>query len=555
MARAAEVLVESLKAQGADRLFCVPGESYLALLDALAGQSAIEVVTCRHEGGAGFMALADAKITGRPGLLAVSRGPGAANAAIAVHSAQQDAVPLVVLIGQVARGDRGRGAFQEVDYAKTFSDMAKAVWEVHDAARLSETLAQAYHAALSGTPGAAVIALPEDMLSDELGDEIDEEPVPPLPLTRSASGEADLERTLALLSQAERPVLIAGGMLSDAGGRRALARAAEAHHLPVVLAFKHQEIFDNASPLFAGYLGFKIPKPQVEAMAEADLVLAVGTRLGDVPTQGYSFPKAPEPAQPLVHVYPDPAVLGAVYRTDLGLACEPAAVLEALAVRNAEIGPARRAWAEALHARAAAMADYTPQPQADGVDFGAVALALARQAPGDAITVFDAGNFSSWVHRVWPWDGTQTSIGAVGGAMGLGVPGAVAACLRHPGRTVLSFVGDGGLLMTGNELATAMAKGAAPKIFVSNNRSYGTIRLHQERDYPRRVVATELVNPDFAAWARAFGATGLTVAQPEAAEDAVAEALACEGPVVVDVLSSLEAISAYTTLTKLRGEG
>ena len=554
MARAAAVLVEALKAQGADRLFCVPGESYLALLDALAGQTAIEVVACRHEGGAGFMALADAKITGRPGLLAVSRGPGATNAAIAIHSAQQDAVPLVVLIGQVARDERGRGAFQEVDYGKTFSDMAKAVWEVHDARQLGETLARAYHLAMSGTPGAAVIALPEDMLGDELGGETDAEVVPPLPVARSGPGEADLDRVADLLKRAERPVLIAGGMLSHAEGRRALARAAEAHHLPVALAFKHQEIFDNAAPVFAGYLGFKIPKPQVEALVGADLVLAVGTRLGDVPTQGYSFPRAPAPDQPLIHVYPDPAAIGAVFRTELGLACDPAAFLEALAARNAEIGAARRAWAEDLHARAAAMADYTPQPRADGVDFGAVALALARQAPRDAITVFDAGNFSSWVHRVWPWDGTQTSIGAVGGAMGLGVPGAIAACLRHPGRTVLSFVGDGGLLMTGNELATGMAKGAAPKIFVSNNRSYGTIRLHQERDYPRRVVATELVNPDFAAWARAFGATGLTIAIPEDVDDVVATALACEGPVVVDVLSSLEAISAYTTIAKLRGE-
>jgi acetolactate synthase I/II/III large subunit len=550
MTRAAEILVESLKCHGTDRLFCVPGESYLALLDALADQRAIQLVACRHEGGAGFMALADAKMTGRPGVVAVSRGPGATNVSIAIHSAQQDAVPLVVLIGQVARGERGRGAFQEVDYGKTFADMAKAVWEVHDAARLGETIARAFHVALSGTPGPAVVALPEDMLSDELDAG---EPLT-LPPARSEAGAGDVARAAELLARARRPLLIAGGLLDRAAGRHALARAAEAHHLPVALTFKHQEIFDNASPLFAGYLGFKIPRPQVEAMAEADLVLAVGTRLGDVPTQGYSFPRAPLPAQPLIHVYPDPGAIGRVYRNELGMACDPAAFLEALATQNAEVGPERKAWAAELHARAAAMARYEPQQYDDGIDFGAAVLPLARRAPKDAIVVFDAGNFSSWVHRIWPWDGSQLSVGAVGGAMGLGVPGAVAACLRHPGRTVLCFVGDGGAMMTGNELATAMLHGATPKIFVSNNRSYGTIRLHQERDYPRRVVGTELGNPDFAAWARSFGAEGLTLDRQDNAEAVIAEALACERAVVVDVRSSLEAISAYTTIGKLRGD-
>ena len=337
MARAAEVLVEALAAHGTDRLFCVPGESYLALLDALASRPQIDVVACRHEGGAGFMALADAKVAGKPGVVAVSRGPGATNVSIAIHSAQQDAVPLVVLIGQVARGERGRRAFQEVDYGKTFSDMAKAVWEVHDAGRLSETVARAYHVAQSGTPGVTVIALPEDMLSDET----ESAPVPPLPVARSTPGESDVDRVMEFLDRADRPVLIAGGMLSHADGRRALARAAEAHHLPVALAFKHQEVFDNAVALFAGYLGFKIPKPQVEAMAEADLVLAVGTRLGDVPTQGFTFPNAPCPDQPLIHIYPDPEAIGAVYRTDVGLACEPAALLDALALRNARISSER----------------------------------------------------------------------------------------------------------------------------------------------------------------------------------------------------------------------
>ncbi len=555
MRRAAELLVECLRAHGADRIFCVPGESYLELLDALrdARESPprIDTVVCRHEGGAGFMALADAKITGRPGVLAVSRGPGATNAAIAIHVAEQDAVPLVVLVGQVARHERGRGAFQEVDYGGMFGAVAKGVWEVHDADRLGEVTARAFHAAQSGTPGPALIVLPEDMLGDATGAEV----VAPHPVVRGRPGASEIDAVMARLEAAERPLVIAGGMLSDAEGRTALKRAAEAHRLPVALTFKHQEIFDNGSELYAGHLGFKVPPVLIDALAEADLVLAVGTRLGDTPTQGYTFPAAPTPRQPLVHVYPDPGVVGSVYRSEIGVVADPAAFLAALAERNAAVSGNREAWVEKLRGVVRGFAAYRPEPRPDGVDFGFVVRELAAQAPRDAVMTMDAGNFSSWVHSVWPWDGTQTAVASVGGAMGMGVPGAVAACLRDPGRTVIAFCGDGGAMMTGNELATAVARGAKPKIVISNNRSYGTIRLHQERDHPRRVAATDLVNPDFAAWGRSFGALGLTVTTPEEAAGAVAEALAHDGPAVIDVVSSIEAISAYTTIARLRGEG
>jgi len=548
MVRTADRLVECLAAEGVDRLFCVPGESYLALLDALHGQSRIQVVTCRHEGGAGFMALADAELTGRPGCVAVSRGPGATNVAIAVHSAQQGAVPLVVLVGQVARHERGRGAFQEVDYGKTFADMAKGVWELQQADRLPETLAQAFQLARQPTPGPVILVLPEDLLTDETTAPL----VAPRAAVMTAPASSEIDAVAELLARARRPLIVAGGMLESPRGRQALASAAEAHSVPVALAFKRQHLFDNASPLYAGHLGFKIPREQVLALAEADLVLAVGTRLGDVTTQGYLFPAAPEPAQPLVHIHPDPAQVGRLHRATLGLACDPAAALEALATRPAVRSQARHDWATELHRRASALRRYQPQTCADGLDFGAVVLPLARLAPRDAIVTLDAGNFSSWVHRIWPWDGGQQAIGAVGGAMGLGVPAAVAASLRHPGRCVLGFVGDGGLMMTGNELATAVAHGAAPKLIVSNNRGYATIRLHQERDFPGRVVATDLANPDFAAWARAFGVKGLTIAAPAEIESVLAEALACEGPVLIDVHSSLEAISAFTTIARLR---
>ncbi|MDT8343192.1 MAG: thiamine pyrophosphate-binding protein [Thermohalobaculum sp.] len=547
--RAADLMVDCLAAQGADRIFCVPGESYLALLDALHGDARIDLVVCRHEGGAGLMAVADAKLTGRPGVVAVSRGPGATNASIAIHLAEQDAVPLVALIGQVARDERGRGAFQEVDYTAMFGTIAKAVWEVADAARLPEAVARAWQVAQSGTPGPVVIALPEDML----GDQTDAAVVAPLPLPSARPAADEVARVAALLARSERPLLVAGGALSQGLGRAALARAAAAHQIPVALTFKHQEIFDNASPLFAGHLGFKIPKAQVETLARADLVLAIGTRLGDTPTQGYSFPRAPVPDQPLVHVYPDPAVPGRLHRAEIALACDPAAFLEALAAAPAAISEARRLWAAETGARGAAIKGYVPTPRADGVDFGAVVAELARRAPPDTVITTDAGNFSSWVHRIWPWDGGSLAIGAVGGAMGLGIPGAIAACLRLPGRRVIAFAGDGGAMMTGNELATARATGAKPIVVIANNGSYGTIRQHQERAFPRRTAGTDLANPDFAAWGAAFGALGLTVARDDQAPEVVARAFAHDGPVVIDARTSLEAISANATLTALRG--
>ncbi|MHA1153103.1 MAG: thiamine pyrophosphate-dependent enzyme [Alphaproteobacteria bacterium] len=551
--RAADVMVESFRAHGVDRIFCVPGESYLALLDALHDAPDIDLVAARHEGGAGFMALADAKITGRAGVCAVSRGPGATNASIAVHMAEQDAVPLVLLIGQVARADLGRGAFQEIDYAKAFGAIAKGVWEVRDAEQLPEVLARAFHLALSETPGPCVIALPEDMLSDAVAAEV----VAPLPLAQASPSARDIEAAIALLAESERPLVIAGGRATEPAGRATLQAAAEAHDLAVALAFKRQDGFPNDHPNFAGYLGFKIPPAQVEAMAEADLILAVGARLNDTTTQGYRLPRAPEPEQPLIHVHPDPDKIGTVFRTTLGLAVDPVAFLEALADRGHERVPARKTWLAGLNERARALVAYTPSDPGDGVDFGAVVAAIARQAAADAVVITDAGNFGSWVHRHWPWQPGNLLLGLVGGAMGFGVPGAVAAALRLPGRQVLTFIGDGGMLMTGGELATAMpagGQGGAPlKLIVSNNRSYGTIRLHQERDYPRRVSGTELANPDFAAWARSFGAEGITIESEAEIEDAVERALAAEGSVLLEVRSSLEAISAYTTLDKLRG--
>lgn len=545
--RAADLLVDCLAAHGADRIFCVPGESYLALLDALADSASIDLVTCRHEGGAGFMALTDAKITGRPGVAAVSRGPGATNASIAVHMAEQDAVPMLLLIGQVARADRGRGAFQEVDYGSFFADMAKGIWEVSDPAEIPQTVADAFALAQAGTPGPVILALPEDMLHDAVAAEV----VSGTPPEAAEPSDAEIESVLNLLSGSARPLVIAGGALHDEKSRDALRRAAEAHQLPVALSFKHQDVLDNAHPSFAGYLGFKIPRPQVDAMAEADLVIAVGTRLTDVTTQNYTFPLAPKPEQPLVHVYPDGDAIGRAYETDRAIAADPALFLERLAAAPSTQGNGRAEWRDALHRRAADLAVYTPRNAPDGVDFGAVVHALTKRAAPDTVIITDAGNFSSWVHRHWPWGRRTLLLGAVGGAMGLGVPGAVAAGLRFPGRQMLCFVGDGGALMTGSELATAVRQNVPVKIFISNNASYGTIRQHQERDFPGRGQSTGLTRPDFAKWAESLGARGLTIDAETDIDQVVAEALETKNSVVVDVRSSLELISAYTTISKI----
>lgn len=542
---AAATLIEGLAAHGVTRTFCVPGESYLPVLDALRDRNDIQTITCRHESGAGLMAVADAKLTGTPGIAMVSRGPGAMNAALALHVAEQDAVPLILLIGQVPRDHLGRGAFQEVDYERTFGDIAKWIWTVQAGERMPEVIARAFAVAQAPTPGPVVVVLPEDMLEDGC----DAPVVAPSPRAAAAPGAEDVRRVVRRLADAKRPLLIAGGGLADAEGRQALRAAADALGLPVAVTFKHQDIFPNAHPGYAGHLGFKIPQAALDRYLPADVVLAVGTRLGEVPTQGYRFPEAPVPGQPLIHVHDDPTQIGRVFATETGIVADPAAFLTALA-REGEgsaDGGAWQDWRAGLHDPLARQVPW--QAPADGaLDMGAVIAALNDHLADDAIVVTDAGNFASWVHRHIAFTGRQIMLGAVGGAMGIAVPAAVAAGLRAPGRQVLTFVGDGGMQMTGQELATAMRYRVPVKIFISNNGSYGTIRMHQERDFPGREMATELTNPDFAKLAESYGARGLTIARIEDAARVVAEAMAEPGPVVVDVRTALNHISAFATL-------
>lgn len=547
--RAADLLVDCLAAHGVDRVFCVPGESYLAVLDALHDSNAIQTVVCRHEGGAGFMAVGDAKLTGRPGIAFVSRGPGATNASIAVHVAEQDAVPLVLFVGQVPRAEIGRRSFQEVDYAKTFADMAKAVHLIHDSARIPEIIARAFVEAQAPTPGPVVVVLPEDMLEDEVEARV----VEPIAIPQAGPAPAAaIAEIVARISRAERPLLIAGGAgVGTPRGRAALLAAAEAHQLPVALSFKRQDYFPNTHSHYAGHLGFKIPKVAAERFAEADLMLAVGTRLTEVTTQGYTLPASPVPRQPLVHIHDDPRQIGRNYAAALALVADPVAVLEALAAQpGAKASPARAKWISKLHDPVAKSMPWSPP--VDGLlDMGPIVAALTERLGKDAILVTDAGNFSGWLHRHFPFSGEHVLIGSVGGAMGIGMPASVAAALRYPGRQVIHLLGDGGALMTGSELATAVQYGAHVKTFISNNGSFATIRMHQEIAYKGRVHGTALRNPDFAKWAESFGALGLTIASIGEAPGVVSQALAHDGPVVVDVKTAVEHISPFATIASL----
>ena len=537
--RAADFIVASLKAYGVARVYCVPGESYLALLDALYG-SGIEIIVCRHEGGAGFMAMAEAKLTGKPAVLLVSRGPGATNASIAVHSAEQDGVPLIVMIGQVARDERTRAVFQEVDYGQFFGGMAKAVYEVTEGTKLIELMPRSFRLACEGVAGPVVISLPEDMLRDEI-----DAPEPVVfPLPSIGGGPLEILKIQELIVQAERPLIMAGAKLRGSSGADALARFASSQRIPVAVTWKNQDVFENSSDLYAGHLTPGTTAAQRKVLAEADLIIAVGTRLGDFATLGFTLPEAPVPKQTLVHIYPDADPIGKVIRADLGIVADTVQVLNGLSQTVRVVSAVRERWVSDVNAATKAAQKFTSPMPDDGVDFGVVTMALAKLAPADAIITTDAGNMSTWHHRHWPMTPNGMLLGCIAGAMGFGVPAAVAAQLVYPSRVAICLVGDGGVLMTGNELATAMAYGLAIKIVISNNNIYGTIRSHQEKNYAGRVSGTNLVNPDFTAWAKSFGVEAFELAMGDNVEAVVGAFLGSKGAAVLHVKSSAKALSA-----------
>ena len=547
--RAADILVESLCQHGVDRLFLVPGESYLAVLDSLYDQSGIDVVTCRHEGGAGFMAIADAKLTKKPAVVFVSRGPGATNVSIAAHLAEQDGVPLIIFVGQVAEHERGRGSFQEVDYNAMFGQIAKSVVEVSNPYKLSETISRAFCDAQTPTKGPVVISVMEDMLCAEGN-------LPNFPVLKPANLGVDarhVQQVIEAIEKAKRPLIIAGGGFDELEARPALKAFAEAYQIPVATTFKHQQIFDNRSDLFAGHLGFKIPPAHLQCLQNHDLIIALGTRLGDTPTQNYQLPHLPNPDAPIIHVADDADVIGRVFPTYLGITSHPVNFCDELVKRASTKPKARSEWVGEIQEFMQNFRNYTPQTPSDGIDFSHVVDALSAQLGDDVILTMDSGNFSSWVHLLWPFTGREQVLAAIGGAMGLGLPAGIAAALRAPEKPVISFVGDGGIMMTGNELNIAVNRQVPVKLVIANNRSFGTIRLHQEKAYPKRVSSTDLYNPDFTAWARSFGAWAETLDNPKNANEIIERFLTQKGPAVLNVLTSTELLSAFTSVSKVRG--
>lgn len=546
--RTADALADTLLHHGVDRAFGVPGESFLAALDALLERPGIDLVTCRHEGAAALAAVADARLTGKPAVLFVSRGPGMSNATIGLHVAQQDALPLVVFVGQVDRPLLGRHAFQEVDYRRMFGGIAKEVLEVQLAPRMGQTIAQAFAVACSGTPGPVVVVLPEDVLAEPCVTGASQ----PLGASQPEPGQHAIDEVIARLSRAQRPVLVVGGASRGAAFRTALQQLSESWQLPVAVTNKNQDLFSNTHPHWVGHLGFFV-SPSVSALlAQADVVLAVGTRLGDTTSQGFTFPRQGDAPQTLVHVYPDAAALATQHCTAQAIVAQADTFVHAMLARPVPALPSRTQWlADTAQARELAHGwDARQTPTADV--FGHAIQAIATQLAPDAIVAVDAGNFSTWIHRVLRMQPSQTMLAAACGAMGIGVPAALAASLRHPSRQVLAFCGDGGFLMTGNELATAVGRQLPLKIVVANNSSYGTIRSYQERQFPRRVHGTALHNPDFAALAKAYGAAGYRVGDSDSAQETVTQFLAEPGPALLEVVCDIEQIMAGTTLSQLR---
>ncbi|WP_163268024.1 thiamine pyrophosphate-binding protein [Chelativorans alearense] len=541
-----QLIVEALEANGVDRLYCVPGESYLAVLDAL-HDSDIRTIVCRQEGGAAMMADCHGRLTGRPGISFVTRGPGATNASAGVHIAMQDSVPMILFIGQVARGIKEREAFQEVDYKAFYGSMAKWVVEIDDAARIPELVTRAFAVATSGRPGPVVVSLPEDMLTDAV-----EAPaaLPHMPV-ETRPGDEEMEKLAALLGEAKRPFVILGGTRWDEASVASFKGSAERWALPVGCSFRRQMLFDHLHPSYAGDIGIGPNPALADAIRNADLVLLLGGRLGEMPSSDYTLLKSPYPDQPLVHVHPDAGELGRVYRPTLAINATPSAFAAAFAALSPATPPAWRAETERLHA--AYLAWSTPPKTGPGpVKMGPIMAWLEENLPDDTILTNGAGNYATWLHRFHRFRRFATQGAPTSGSMGYGTPAAVAAKDLFPEREVIAFAGDGCFLMNGQEFATAVQYGLPIIVVVVNNGTYGTIRMHQERHYPGRVSATDLKNPDFAALARAYGGHGETVERTEEFAGTFERARASGKPAIIEVKLDAEAITPTKTLTEIR---
>jgi len=545
-----EILVANLVAQGATHAFAVPGESYLAVLDALYDvRDRLSLIVCRQEGGAAYMAEAYGKLIGRPGIALVTRGPGATNAAIGVHAAAQDSTPMLLLVGQVGGDFVDREAFQEIDYRRMFGSVAKWAAQIDRAERIPEYVAHGFRMAMSGRPGPVVLALPEDMLSAraEVSD------APRIDATGAAPGPAQVAAAAERLAAAMRPLVIVGGSRWDAAACLALREAAEALALPVACGFRNQDLFDNRHPLYAGDVGIGINPRLAARIRDADVLLVIGERLGEMTTSGYTLLAPPLPAQALIHVHPGADELGRVYQPAIAIAATPGEFLAAL--RSCGLRTTTGASARA----AAAHADYVewqaPRPVPGTLDLWRIVQWLDARLPDDAILANGAGNYSTWLHRLYRYRGFRTQLAPYVGSMGYGVPAAIAAKAVHPDRVVLSWNGDGCFLMNGQELATAVQYGLGVIFVVVDNGMYGTIRMHQERTYPGRVYGTALANPDFAALARAYGAHGETVVHTDEFAPAFERALVAGRPALLHLRLDPQALTMNASIDALRAQG
>ena len=543
----AQVLIDQLRIHGTDTIFGVPGESYLAALDALYAQrNSIRFVICRQEGGASNMAEAYGKLTGKPGICFVTRGPGATNASIGLHTGFQDSTPMILLVGQVAREATDREAFQEIDYRRMFGQMAKWVAQIEDARRIPELVSQAFHTALNGRPGPVVLALPEDMLTDE----VEVADAGPYRIARGAPSPGDMAKLREMLDAAQRPMVILGGGGWSAEACADIRAFVEANDLPVCASFRNQDLIDNRHPNYVGDLGVGVGPALGKRIKECDLILAIGPRLGEATTGGYTLFDLPVPKQKLVHVHAGAEELGRVYQATLPINSGMANF--AAAARAMKPVDGKRWKAAVAEAHAEYLDNIKPGPLPGAVNMGEVIAWLNKRLPDDAIVTNGAGNYAAFLHRFFQYRGFKTQLAPTSGAMGYGVPAAVAAKIAQPNRMVVSLAGDGCFLMNGQEFATAVQHGANVVIAVIDNGMYGTIRMHQEREYPTRVYGTELKNPDFAAYARAFGGHGETVEKTEDFAAAFERALAAAKPAIIHVKTDPEALTSRITLSKLR---
>jgi len=524
MNKAGHVLVDFLKTQQVERVFCVPGESYLAVLDGL-HNSGIENVVARHEGGASMMAEADGKMTGRPGVALVTRGPGATNAASGVHIARQDSTPMILFVGQIGRQMRGRESFQEMDYRAFYGSAAKWVEEIDDASRIPEILSHAWHVAMSGRPGPVVIALPEDMLRDD----VETASAPFVKVADPAPTLGDLERTVKLLEGAERPFIVAGGSRWKAEDADMLRQFCEAWGVPVGVSFRRQQLLDANHANYAGDVGLGINPDLKERVANSDCLILLGCRFSENPSQGFSLLEMPGSGKGLVHVHPGAEELGRIYAPEISINATPGTFLSSILEKDAT--KSFQSQADEGHVSYLAWTDNPPEGAGDVTMSHAISV-LRDKLPEDAILCNGAGNYAIWLHRFYRYTwGTQ--LAPTSGSMGYGMPAAVAAAKRNPDKTIVTLAGDGCFQMTCQEFGVACEHNLNIKVIVCDNGVYGTIRMHQERDYPGRVSGTNMKNPDFAAWARSYDAQAFTVSADKEFEKVIEEALAFDGPCLI----------------------